>query len=259
MIRLIERILEDVKRGENIDLVTAIILVAVTAVLNSLGLTSQAIVSSVTLATLGLVATGFLITRYRIESIYSREATGNTVQLLFEKPATLENMLANTEEIWLVGLTLRGTTTENFYVLKTGASRGMKIRTMIIDQDAVDMTKVVRRFSRAATVENFRADFAQTKNQYQCICESSSNRNNVQLRLLDFVPSFSLYIFPKTDHGGVILVETYCYKSRVGSVPRYQVTEHDNLEWYRYFMDQFEMMWQDAKTVTLQGKNDNEE
>ena len=251
MIRFVRRVLEDLKRGENIDLVVAVILALIISLLNALGVAPSGLVLSATLATLGLIAIGFLITRYRIEDILSKGETSNTVLFLKEKPPFLKSIMASATEIWMVGLTLRTTTTENYYVLKQGVREGTKIRTLIVDQNKLNMSKVVRRFSRAATEEHFNADFMQTVSQYKSICESADNSGNIPLRLLDFVPSCSLYIFPKTENGGVVFAEMYGYKSSLGSIPRFQLNEYDNPQWYRFFVDQFEQMWHDAESVDL--------
>jgi hypothetical protein len=75
----------------------------------------------------------------------------------------------------------------------------------------------------------------------------ANRAENVQLRLLGFVPSFSLYVFPKAENGGVLYVEIYGYRSPSGSIPKFQLTERENPEWYEHFVSQFETMWEDAE------------
>ena len=80
MRHFIKQILDDIRRGENIDLLVTIALVLAISVLNGLGRASAELVSSITLATIGLIAIGFLVTRYRLEDIYRKEYTPDGVK-----------------------------------------------------------------------------------------------------------------------------------------------------------------------------------
>lgn len=247
MRRFARQVLEDIKRGENVDLIITVVLALVIAILNGLGVASPGIVSSITLATLGLIAIGLLITRYRMEDIYNKADITNSIHFLAQKPSALASDLAKAKEVWMVGLIMRGTTFDNFYNFKGKVSQGAKIRTLIANPNKVDLDNIAKRFSRAATAEQFRADFEQTINQYRQFRQAANKADNVQLRLLEFVPPFSLYVFPKAESGGVLYVEMYGYKSPSGSIPKFRVTEHDNPEWYKHFVSQFELMWQDSE------------
>jgi hypothetical protein len=251
MRRFAQQVLEDIKHGENVDLIVTVALALIISVLNALGIASAGIISSITLATLGLIAIGMLVTRYRMEDIYKKADTENSIHFLAQKPSSLANDLGKAKEIWMLGLIMRGTTFDNFYSFKGKVGQGAKIRTLIANPSKVDMDNIAKRFSRAAAPEQFRTDFEQTINQYRQIRQADNKPDNVQLKLLDFVPPYSLYVFPKSDGSSILYVEMYGYRSPSGSIPKFQVTEHDNPEWYKHFVSQFEVMWQDSETVTL--------
>jgi hypothetical protein len=250
--RFFKRLWEDIQHGENIDLLATIVLVFVITILNGLGIASLQLVSSTTMAVLGLIAIGLLITRYKLDEIHRRENSENAINFYVRKPLSeIFDQFSTEKEIWMLGLTLRGTTTENFHNFKSRAERGVKFRVLIVNANKVDMQHVVKQFSRGGNEEQFRADFAQTLNQYREIRQIAKNADNVQVRLLNFIPAFSLYIFPRTLEGGIIFAEIYGYKSLLGSVPKFRLTEHDNLDWYKHFLTQFEVMWKDAEQVAL--------
>lgn len=251
MKRSLRRLFRDVFKFENIDLIVIVLLVFIVLPLDILGIAPPQAVPSVTLAALGLMAISLLIVRHKIENIYVDRDLGNSVQLLIKQSPLLVNDFKTAKEFWMIGLTLRGTTTDNFYSFREKVSEGTKIHTLIVNPSKVDMDKVAKRFSRAATAEQFRSDFAQTINQYREIAQAANNANNVQLRLMDFVPSFSLYIFPGMEDGGIIYVEIFGYKSPMGSVPRFRITEQENRMWYKHFINQFETIWQDAEVFSL--------
>lgn len=151
----------------------------------------------------------------------------------------------------MTGIILRSTTTANFHDFKRKAEQKGKFRVLILDVNKIDKGKVLRQFSRGGSDEQFLADFKQTLNQYQEIGQSAGNSVNVQLRLIDFVPPFRLYIFPKAEGTGVVYVEIYSYRAPFGSVPKFRVSKQQNPEWYEYFVKQFEAMWKDAEAVNL--------
>jgi len=260
MIQFLRRVLKDITYGENLDLIVAIPLTLIIAFLGGLGIASVGTVLSATLATLGLIVIGFLATRYTLEKIQiemqAKSEPNNTVLFLTEKPSSLKGMMKGSEEIWMAGLTLRTTTTENYRLFEDRVKEGAKICTLIVDQDRLDMKKVVKRFAHIKDNKNpetefFYGDFKQTMKHYKDIRNSASNLKNVQIKFLDFVPAYSLYIFPKTEIGGVVFVELYGYQSHRGSIPRFQLKEFDNPEWYEFFVDQFNKMWNDAYDITL--------
>jgi hypothetical protein len=161
MRRFAWRFLKDIKRGENVDLIVTVTLALIIALLNGFGVASPEIVSSTTLATLGLLAIGLLVTRYRIEDIYNRVGVTDSVRFLAQKPSTLANDLVRAKEIWMIGLIMRGTTFDSFHNFKGKVSQGAKIRTLIANPSKVDLDNIAKRFSRAATAEQVRADFEQ--------------------------------------------------------------------------------------------------
>lgn len=251
MRRFFKQLLNDIRRGENIDLIVTIALVLIISVLNSLGWASTELVSSITLATLGLIAIGFLITRYRLEDIYQKEDAVNSIHFAMQRTPTFISELSAAKEIWMTGIVLRGTTTGNFHEFKKKAEQRGKFRVLILNVNKIDMGKVLRQFSRGGSDEQFLADFKQTINQYKEIGQSASNVENIQLRLMDFVPPFRLYIFPKAEGGGVLYVEIYSYRTPLGSVPKFRISKQKNPEWYEYFVNQFEAMWKDAEAVNI--------
>ncbi|MGQ0600606.1 MAG: hypothetical protein ACT4QE_02795 [Anaerolineales bacterium] len=251
MRRVTKQILKDIQRGENIDLIATFGLVIVISILNGFGFASATLVSSITLATLGLIAVGLLVTRYRLDDIYRKENATNAVQFHAHRLEVLEADIAAAKEIWMMGLTLRGTTTRNYHIFKNKAEKGYRLRTLVVDLEKVEMEPIIRRFSRGGHIEQFQADFHQALNQYKQIRQLAKNPEYIQVRLLDFAPPYSVYIFPKLDGGGVVYVEMYGYKSPMGAIPKFRITEREAPEWYKHFSDQFEAIWDGAAKTEL--------
>jgi len=245
------RVFNNIKQGENIDLIIIAILGIIISILNTLGYAPPNLVSSITLATLGLLAVGLLVSRYKLDDIYKSERTKDTVQFSDCEISTLNNLLEKSDEIWMVGLLLRNTTSNSYYSFKNRVCDRLKIRVIVVDLKKIQIEQMVKRFSRAGKKENFLSDMEQVINQYTDICQSAQHSEQVQLKMLDFIPSFSMYIFPQKNNNGIAIIENYCYKSAKGSIPKFQINENVNSEWYKHFVDQFELMWKDSINVDL--------
>jgi hypothetical protein len=239
MKKFLRRLTQDIIRGENIDLLITVVLALGISILNTLGMAPSSLSSSITLAVLGLIAIGLLATRYRIDEIGHRGDLPDTVHFARYKADSFMNDFSNAKEICMLGFVLRGTIAENFYTLKQSVGEGVKIRTMILDPKKADMDKMVKHFTWATHSDLFRVEYEQMINRYKQIYSAASNPDNVQLRLLDFMPHISLYIFPKRGDNGVLYVEMYGYRSD-SSIPKFRITERDNPNWYKHFTNQFE-------------------
>lgn len=249
MKKFLIRACQDLKRGENIDLLVGFFIVFVISSLGICGIYKTEVISAATLFVLGILAVGLLVSRYKMESLYNFDGVHNKIIFHKEKNAELSKEISQATEIWMLGLILRGTTMDNFHVLKRNVANGLKLRTIICDPSCLRVENIVKRFSHGAKATHFIADFEHTINQYKEIEKASSIQGQVQLKLLNFVPSISLYIFPKSKHHGKIFVEIYGYRSLLGSVPKFVISQNDHPEWYDYFIDQYNLMWNDSKKV----------
>lgn len=254
MKRILRQIFEDIKHGENIDLMVTVALALIIAILDLFGMTNTELISTITLATLGLLAMGLLLTRYKMDNIQSAQDFANSVHFSRQPLSSFDVHLRseNVKEIWMLGLVLRGTIYRNFFSLKQHSQVGTKMRVLISNRNKINTDTTVRQFTRGGHAKGkegiwFPAGYEETLNRMAEIRQAAPDVDNIRLRLLDFVPSFSLYIFPRIKDGGVLYVEIYCYKSEDGSIPKFRITQHENPQWYRHFVQQFEFMWKDGE------------
>jgi hypothetical protein len=76
---------------------------------------------------------------------------------------------------------------------------------------------------------------------------SPSKVGSLSVRLISYSPSFSIISFDANRSNGVVFVDIYPHGSGYGSPPTFDLTLHRDGEWYKYFVEQFEQMWQKAK------------
>lgn len=248
---MFKKILRDLLKGENITVLATILLVIITIVAKGLGLVPDALVATLTLAMLGLIATGFLTMKYQNEEILKTSKVkdpADTVQLLSEFPDQLDELLKTASEIWMLGITLRKTTHNHYDDFVVRLQKGLKIRALLLNpySRSVNLTSVARSYSRKDSPELFAAEYRTVLLRYEALLHEANQASDVQVGLLDFVPPFSLYIFPHAKEGGIIFVQLYAYKAPVGATPYFVVTQKDNPIWYGNFCALYEQMWDDS-------------
>ena len=111
-----ERIWREIRSGENIDLYVTIVIAFVLVILSLFGFASSGVIASLTLAVLGLLAISNLVNRHRVEELIKQVAESAKGFFFDEFPADFKENFESAKEIWLVGVTLRGTLA-NYYGL----------------------------------------------------------------------------------------------------------------------------------------------
>jgi hypothetical protein len=248
---MMKQIFRDFRKGENISFFATVLLVIITLIGRALHLISDSIINSLTLAMMGLVATGFLMLQYRISEILkvSRAAdSASAIQLLNEFPPVVEDYFRNEDTIWMLGISLRKTMINHYEDFAFHVKNGLKIRAMLVNPNSryINMNQVAKSYSRKDPPNVFFSEYDAILERYRSLREEALDQNNVQVGLLDFVPSFSLYIFPDAKNGGIIFVQIYAYKAPVGTAPYFVVNQKQNPIWYQQFRVLYEKMWNDS-------------
>jgi hypothetical protein len=245
----LKHLFADIRNGENIDLIPIVFVTFIIAILNAFGVVSVTLVSSITLTCLGLIAIGFLQTRYQIAKTHFSIDTSNLIRFHERRLETLQQNLNHAQEIWMLGITLRDVTYNNYFRFKEVVSTGGKIRVMLLDPASYNMEQLAKRFGRASSGKQFETQYEQTFNQFEEIRSAANGVGRIEVRVINFVPSCGLVVFPTSvgNAKGIIYVETYGYKPISGSIPKYQIKENENAYWYSHFLAQYEAIWKDAE------------
>jgi hypothetical protein len=248
---IVKQLFKDMRKGENITWLAIVVLLVVTLVLNALGLMSNSVLASITLSMLALLATNVLFVKYRIEEILGISKVidpASTVQLLDDFPALLEHYLRNSNEIWMVGISLRKTTHGHYDDFLSRLPRGLRIRGLLINpySQNVKMDVVAQGFSRRDPPKAFASDYDVILQRYKLLRDEATDKDQVRIGLLDFIPTVSLYIFPREKEGGIIFVQLYSYGAPIGSTPYFVVTQKQHPIWYEHFRDLYEGMWKNC-------------
>lgn len=224
----------------NLDLYITIIVVVTLVMLNLFNVANPRYVSSATLAILGVIA-------LRLSSLQNqprREA------FLYEYP-DIEAELRKAKDIWISGQSLRRTATAYHGLFQKKLKEGSCIRILLVDPLGVGSELGAKRISRMPEVEDYRSEISLSLKDMCKLKEHAEKGGKIELRVLDYVPPFGLFILDANSLNSRALVEVYSYKydevSEYGDIPKFYLTAKDNWNWYRFFRDQFKTLWNEGE------------
>jgi len=260
------RLLQDILHFQNVELIPVVVLGLIILIFNILGIKTilgcsiSDLLPSLTLIALGLLSIGLLFTRYRIEETYLFANTTDIISFESDKNTEIIENLKNSNEVLLIGINLRKTTIQYYENFIKIAKRGGYVKAVIAHPEKINICDLCDRFERGrVTPAQYLSAFDQTILQFCNIRkineEIGIDVNAVELRAINFIPSFSLYIFPKAKGGAFAYVEIFAYKSPDGSIPKFKVSKLKNPVWYDHFLSQFNKIWDDAEPIKSRNNN----
>ena len=142
-------------------------------------------------------------------------------------------------------------------MLRKSLDAGSKIRFLLIDSESHALEMSAARSMNIKDTEYFRrrvesalsdiAYLTRFNNDRKQSRARSAKLDSISVRLLSYAPSFGLLSFDANKKNGIIFVEVYPHKYGYRTPPTFELTPENDEDWYRYFVDQFEEMWQAAK------------
>jgi len=219
------------------------------------------------LGVLGLLATSEIIERYRrlnsinesvkraLSLLESRFTDRPSAIAFFEKPPRLDSYVQAAEQIDLCGVTLSSTINKLFGNLRERLRQGANIRLLVIDPDSLAPQMSAQRSEEPDDTDYYRTRLEATlkdieylhKNWQEYQVQQGASKGSFFVRLLSYAPSFGLLSFDANRSNGIVFIEIYPHGSGYESPPMFNLTPYRDGEWYKYFTEQFEQMWEGAK------------
>lgn len=205
---------------------------------------------------LGLLSTTILIDRFtrlrRIEKhteetynfLKDKEGKPSLDDLLINRKQLppLEQRLKSVKEVMISGGSLFRLTNEYLGLFEEKAKEGCKFKFLLLNPSS-EAAKLV------ATHIVYEIDSYQTYVNY--INTALNNLDGlkkkyptqVEIKIVDFIPSFSLFITDPTKEDGVARVELYTQAVPTRERPQIVLINTREPHWYNFFLSQFNDMW----------------
>jgi hypothetical protein len=164
--------------------------------------------------------------------------------------AVSKHSVANARVVCMAGFTLGRTTREYLEPLQRCLANGGSVRIMILAATDPLLEQSSLRSEGQSRVQDWRKRLDSTEVLVRLMAKTEGIKGVLELGHLPYTPSFGfLMIDPDTDHG-VIIVELYHHRSARDNVAFELRRERDG-EWYRFFREQFDLMWQSCQIEKL--------
>lgn len=241
--KLLHRIWDDVRKGENIDQYLTIVAALVLTILNLLGLPIQAYLAPFTLAVLALLAINGLGNRYKIDEILKKKTESIDNFFVENFPATYESDFENSNVMWLFGVSLRRTIQGKYEILEKKLRQGHKLRVLLINPNGAGVEMAVARNYADRTVEPKQTEISYIL-KLLCNLQKIAPRN-IEVRVTDFPLAYGAMAVNPDTVTGKLYIEHYGYRVSTDSIPRYVLKISDG-RWYEFHKRELEALWSDG-------------
>jgi hypothetical protein len=194
----------------------------------------------------------------RVTQLVDRlQQTAVSASIFFQMSPDLEPYIRQAQQIDLCGVTLSTTINKKFVSLRQQIMEGANVRILIIGETLPILTMAAQRSEDAGNTSYYRKRLATALDDIiylqRNVTEASRNQEktahsigSLQIRVLSYAPSFSIISFDPDQKQGIAFVEIYPHHTGYNNTPQFQLTPEKDGEWYQYFTNQFEAMWQSA-------------
>lgn len=205
---------------------------------------------------LALMATSMLIERFgRLQKIEKNVTETNNFLKNQEGKASLDTILVNrkqvhslelrlkyAKDIRISGASLFRLTTEYLGFLQEKAKEGCKFKFLLLDPNCeaakLVATHIVYEVNDNQTyINNINTTISNLtllKKKYP---------DNIEIKIADFIPSFSIFITDPEKEDGTIRVEIYTQAVPTRERPQLALSNNREPHWFKFFLNQFDEMW----------------
>ena len=162
---------------------------------------------------------------------------------LEEFPETLKEHLSSASELWLIGMNLGRTITNNYSLLLKKLRQGSKVKILIIEPNSAASSIAASRTYRPLTEDGHNHLITSTLSS---LCELKQVAPYyLEVRTLNYLFPFGCFAVNLKSSQGVIYLEHYPFKSKRGDIPKLLLYPNDK-SWYELYENQIVTLWEAA-------------
>jgi hypothetical protein len=168
--------------------------------------------------------------------------------LLRERPH-FENNFQDAQEIFIVGTTLSRTVRDYLGIFEKRLKEGARIKFVIIDPKSDAAKQATLRSYGVKSEDFYHNRIKPTIDLLQILASLPDLKGVSEFRLLPYMPSFGLVLINPKEANGKIYVEIYQHKSLEPN-PLFILEAQRDEKWYRFFLQQFEVLWSSSRPAS---------
>jgi len=161
-----------------------------------------------------------------------------------EYPDTMNEYIKSSELIYMIGVTLRGTSKKYYIELEKKARSGNSINFLLVDPNCfATVTTVTKRGYWQTDPNRMQGDIIGTIND---LCKLKNiPGNKVEIRVIDYPIAYGVIIAKNNNSSDVLFVEHYPYKTKDNSVPKFIL--HHGSFWYSLYESEIMNLWSSGR------------
>jgi len=225
-------------------------------------LSTESLLSSIP-TVLALLAVSELVARVRIldridkrtrkieilEQILEGGSSVDKLVKTFKDDVTLDSFdVTNAKEVWVAGTVLLTQATNLLGQYEESLQKGCNLRFLLVAPSGPGIINAARRSCEAQSSESVLRQQLETSLRNLGYLRQKKLAGKCEVRVLDLNSSYGLFIVNPLGRKGRIFVRIYPYKSPFHSHPWIVLESERDRKWYKFFIEQFELMWKDART-----------
>ena len=177
------------------------------------------------------------------------EKKANSNDFFIKKPSN-DEFIEKFQTVDLCGVTLASTIDVNLDMFRDSIRNGSNLRILVMELND-DTLKAASNRSEQDDKQYYKKKLESTilninylnNNSHSA---SSDFKGTIQVGFLPYPPSFGIKIF-KNNEDGVCIVEQFSHHVDWGNPPIFLLDYNNDSEWFNYFQNQFDAMWDYSK------------
>jgi hypothetical protein len=241
----IERIVDDVKSGKNIDLYASVVVAFVLIVLNIFGVVNQEYFVPVALAILAILTYTTLNLKHDISEVREYTFAGTTRQeFISDFPPEFQSQLDAAHDVWFSGTHLSSALTAYHELLLNKLKRHGKLRFLLVSPDGHSALLAAKRFPGTVPPDQERIRIRTSLTTLAELAKASPDQ--VEIRVIDFPIEYTTFFIDPESPSAVLYVERATYKISGGiHKPKFIFRRHDG-KWFDHVANEVRLLWNDA-------------
>jgi hypothetical protein len=253
--QFIRHVWNDIQSGQNLDIYITASLSLIIAVFGILGIANQNVISAAVLAVLALLLSSLLVARHqnnKIQTVLSKlEAnqlstsqfmtTGDDISDLFQ-------LLRQSQRAYFWGTTF----TTHIPLLQQDIERslvsGLEAKFLLVKPSSNALRMAAFR-GKDITEGDLNDDLMRNLRRLGSI-ERANSTGKLEVKVIDYLAPYVMYIFDPHLSTGQIIIRLSTLHVPNNMRPIIKITRSKDLEWFNFYLQQFEIAWQAAETPT---------
>lgn len=244
----LQRLWQDFRQGENIDLIITIAVSIVLIVLELFVDVSDDVIIPLLLAVLALLSITNLVNRYRMETFLEKVKLGPETLLTQFPDNVLYHDMDKAKELMIIGVDLNAVLKSNYARLERKLSNGESIKVLLVNPESAACEMAAMLHYEPMTPEDKRNSIFRSLKLLEQLRQKRSGR--LEIRTSRYLPAIGAIVTDLKTPDGAIYLWHYAFKAPDMSRLKLILRHRDGF-WYENFREEIIAIWDNGEIWPL--------